>query len=183
MVCARVLRACGAEVVHLSTRRAAPWHEIVQVFCYGMQHDLAGYFRSMPGPAPVSSLAEVIAFNQADLPNRAPFGQDLLERSQAISLTPAQHSALVEKIRTVTGGELRRLRGESQADLLVSLDGSHAGYYAIAGFPALTVPGGYRKAGKPFGLTFVGQPFEDGRLIAAAYAFEQAAQARVVPVI
>ena len=181
--CTRVLRACGAEVVHLSTRRAAPWHEIIQVFCYGMQHDLAGYFRSMPGPAPVSSLAEVIAFNQADLPNRAPFGQDLLERSQAISLTPAQHSALVEKIRTVTGGELRRLRGESQADLLVSLDGSHAGYYAIAGFPALTVPGGYRKAGKPFGLTFVGQPFEDGRLIAAAYAFEQAAQARVVPVI
>ncbi len=59
-----------------------------------------------------------------------------------------------------------------------------AGYYAIAGFPALTVPGGYRKAGKPFGLTFVGQPFEDGRLIAAAYAFEQAAQARsCAPVI
>ena len=180
--CARVLRACGAEVVHLSTRRAAPWHEIIQVFCYGMQHDLAGYFRSMPGPAPVSSLAEIIAFNQADLPNRAPFGQDLLERSQAISLTPAQHAVLVEKIQAVTGGELRRLRGESGADLLVSLDGSLAGYYAIAGFPALTAPGGYRKAGKPFGLTFVGQPFEDGRLIAAAYAFEQAAQARVAPI-
>jgi amidase len=67
---------------------------------------------------------------------------------------------------------------------------SLSGYYAIAGFPALTVPAGCRKAGKPFGLTFVGEPFtrgctscEDGRLIAAAYAFEQAAaqHGRVAP--
>jgi amidase len=198
--CARVLRACGAEVVHLSTQRAVPWKQAMQVFCYGMQHDLAGYFRSMPGPAPVSSLAEIIAFNSADLPNRAPFGQDLLERSQALSITLAQHAALVEKIRSVTGNELRRLRadtpgapepasgfpkgkGAGQVDLLVSLGNSLSGYYAIAGFPALTVPAGYRKAGRPFGLTFVGEPFEDGRLIAAAYAFEQAAQARVAPPI
>ena len=92
----------------------------------------------------------------------------------------------MEKIRSVTGAELRRLHG--QVDLLVSLDNSLSGYYAIAGFPALTVPAGYRKAGKPFGLTFVGVPFtrgrtswEDGRLIAAAYAYEQAAQARAAP--
>ena len=178
--CARVLRACGAEVVHLSTHQAVPWHEVVQVFCYGMQHDLAGYFQSVPGPAPVSSLAEIIAFNQADLTNRAPFGQNLLERSQALSLSPAEHAGLVEKIRAMTGAELRRLRAEP-VDLLVSLGNSLSGYYAIAGFPALTVPAGYRKAGRPFGLTFVGEPYEDGRLIAAAYAFEQAAQARVAP--
>ena len=179
--CTRVLRACGAQVAHLSTRRAVPWKEILPVFCYGMQHDLAGYFQSMPGPAPVSSLAEIIAFNNADLPNRAPFGQDLLERSQAITLTPSEHTTLVEKIRAVTAAKLRHLREEGQVDLLVSLNNSLSGYYAIAGFPALTVPAGYRKAGKPFGLTFVGEAFEDNRLIAAAYAFEQAAQARVAP--
>jgi len=181
--CTLVLRACGAQVVHLATRRAAPWKQVIQVFCYGMQHDLAAYFQSVPGPAPVSSLAEIITFNNADLPNRAPFGQDLLERSQALSLTSAEHAALAEKIRAVTGAELRRLRREGQVDLLVSLDNSLAGYYAIAGYPALTVPAGYRKAGKPFGLTLVGEPYEDSRLIAAAYAFEQAARARVAPVL
>ena len=179
--CTRVLHDCGAQVTHLSTRQAVPWDEILQVFCYGMQHDLAGYFQSVPGPAPVSSLAEIIAFNDANLANRAPFGQDLLERSQAITLTPTEHTALVEKIRAVTGAELRRLRDAGQVDLLVSLDNSLSGYYAIAGFPALTVPAGYRKAGKPFGLTFIGEPMEDGRLIAAAYAFEQADQVRVAP--
>jgi amidase len=40
--CALVLQECGAEVVLARTRRAAaPWNEILQVFGYGMQHDLA----------------------------------------------------------------------------------------------------------------------------------------------
>ena len=81
----------------------------------------------------------------------------------------------------MTGGELRRLRVEGEVNLLVSLGGSLAGHYAIAGFPALTVTAGYRRGGQPYGLTFVGEPFEDGRLIAAAYAFEQMANARVAP--
>ena len=126
-------------------------------------------------------MQDVITYNNENLPNRAPFGQDLLEWSQGLSLSPDDHEILTQKIRSATREELRRLRFEGKYDLLVSLGGSLAGYYAIAGFPALTVPAGYRKAGAPYGLTLMGEPFEDGCLLGAAFAFETAAQARIPP--
>jgi amidase len=66
---------------------------------------------------------------------------------------------------------------------------------AKAGYPSIVVPGGFAPvptqnppfpAGfvpepAPFGVTFSGRPFSEPRLIAIAYAFEQATQHRVPP--
>lgn len=51
----------------------------------------------------------------------------------------------------------------------------------ISGYPSITVPAGYSSDNMPFGITFVGRPFSEPTLIAAAYAFEQATRARRAP--
>jgi hypothetical protein len=73
--------------------------------------------------------------------------------------------------------------------VLVSFENQHSTYYATAGYPAITVPLGLRTNGGlaallgvradgvPAGLTFIGKPGQDARLLAYAYAFEQASRA------
>ena len=51
----------------------------------------------------------------------------------------------------------------------------------ISGYPYIIVPAGYSSDNMPFGITFVGRPFSEPTLIAAAYAFEQATHARRAP--
>jgi len=50
-----------------------------------------------------------------------------------------------------------------------------------AGLPSVTVPAGATAAGLPVGLEILGLPYDEPTVLAIAYAFEQAAQARIVP--
>ena len=51
---------------------------------------------------------------------------------------------------------------------------------AVAGYPHITVPAG-RIFGLPVGVSFFGRAWSEPRLIAIAYAFEQATKCRVAP--
>ena len=51
---------------------------------------------------------------------------------------------------------------------------------AVAGWPAISVPFGY-VSGLPVGVTFAGPRWSEPRLIALAYAFEQATGGRRAP--
>jgi amidase len=53
---------------------------------------------------------------------------------------------------------------------------------SAAGFPDVTVPAGMVHAGVPVGISFMGTPYSEARLLALAYAFEQAAGSRMTPV-
>jgi amidase len=50
----------------------------------------------------------------------------------------------------------------------------------VAGCPSVTVPAGY-VSGLPVGVSFFGPRWTEPRLIALAYAFEQASQPRQSP--
>ena len=51
---------------------------------------------------------------------------------------------------------------------------------AVAGYPHITVPGGYA-FGLPVGVSFFGRAWSEGTLIRIAYAFEQATKHRRPP--
>ena len=53
---------------------------------------------------------------------------------------------------------------------------------AVSGWPAISVPFGY-VSGLPVGVTFVGPRWSEPRLIALAYAFEQATAGRRPPAL
>lgn len=52
---------------------------------------------------------------------------------------------------------------------------------SVVGYPAITVPAGYSKTGLPIGLQIVARPWEEGKLLGIAYAFEQATKVRKPP--
>jgi len=53
-------------------------------------------------------------------------------------------------------------------------------FAAISGYANVTVPAG-NVHGLPIGVSFIGGPWSERRLLEIAYAFEQASQARRVP--
>jgi Asp-tRNA(Asn)/Glu-tRNA(Gln) amidotransferase A subunit family amidase len=52
---------------------------------------------------------------------------------------------------------------------------------SVVCYPAITVPAGYSKEGLPIGLQIVSKPWEEGKLVAIAYNFEQATKVRKPP--
>ena len=53
----------------------------------------------------------------------------------------------------------------------------------MIGVPAVVVPAGFYQSGLPFGLEFSGRPWNDGDLLAFAYAWEQATHPRKPPTL
>jgi len=158
------------------------------------KHYLNAYLGAVPGGHP-ASLAELIIFNRNYAATvLAHFGQERFEQADATS------GDLADERYVAARGEARRLAttaldGALQAsrlDAVIALSGSPAWLTdhvlgdhhvfgsstaaAVAGYPAISVPAGF-VSGLPVGISFMGAPWSEPRLLALAYAFEQAATA------
>lgn len=147
-----------------------------------------------PG-ASVRNLDELIAFNEAHRDAALKYGQDTLIWSNSTSGTLSEPE-YTESLRL--NRELSREQGidyaikEYRLDALLFL-GNEEGLdlSARAGYPAITVPGGYAETGiiaeggyttkGPQGITFVGTAYSEPTLFRLAYAYEQASKYRVAP--
>ncbi len=168
------------------------------VLIYGFKRDLNAYLAATPG-APVASLAEIIAFNGAT-PGALRYGQQLALAAQALDVGDgsadsaryqADRSAALASARAalddVYAGADGSLGTNDDVDALLFSENAGSGTPAIAGYPSITVPGGFvPPAGavqneSPSGVTFSGPAFSEPQLIALAYAFEQATKLREPP--
>jgi amidase len=142
---------------------------------------LNAYLASEMPNAKVHSLSEIIAYNNQH-PDRVKYGQGLLQASDATpgreELFPAQAEPARESARQSIDGAL----AEGNADAILTPGPAHANVGAAAGYPTVIEPLGYTNGGKdPFGIGFLGRAFSEPQLLGYAYAYEQAAHARVVP--
>ncbi|MFN2173014.1 MAG: amidase family protein [Candidatus Promineifilaceae bacterium] len=145
---------------------------------YGFKQAINDFLAGLGEDAPVSSLEEIIAFNNEDLANRAPYGQDYLEGSQNTAITQAEFASLQQQENGRARNALDIIFENHDIDVLIS-DGTQL--YAPAGYPALSVPAGYAVDGTPQATVFIGRWLSEPQLLAAGYAYEQATQARVAP--
>jgi amidase len=139
------------------------------------------YLASEMPNAKVHSLSEIIAYNNQH-PDRVKYGQSLLQASDATpgreELFPAQAEPSRQSARASIDGAL----AEGNADAILTPGAAHANVGAAAGYPTVIEPLGYTNGGKdPFGIGFLGRAFSEPQLLGYAYAYEQAAHARVVP--
>lgn len=178
-----VLKKAGAEVVKLPPLPLQSGLKLLPVLSYGLKEGVNKYLAAVGDKSSVKSLEEIIAFNKQDLANRAPWGQDLLEGAQNNTMTAEQYQALAQENRAKSRAMIDKMLSENKLDLLLTLNNQFSGFYASAGYPALTVSAGYRKTGEPVGATFVGKYLDEAKLIKAAYAFEQASKLRKDPVL
>jgi amidase len=194
------LRELGAEIID-DVQLPLPDYRAAErsVMLYELKHGLALWLRSFAPHAPVQTLADVIAFNKAHADREMPwFGQELFEQAAALGGldSPAYLEALAQCARGSREEGLDRVFAQHQLDAVIAptggvawlidpiagdhFGGSFAGPAAVAGYPHLTVPSGQVR-GLPAGLSFVGPPFSEWRLLDLGYAFEQATRQRKAP--
>lgn len=139
----------------------------------------ATVFGQMAG-APITSLADVIAINNEDPANRAPYGQSFLEWSVADELTPEEFARMQATAAKLGETWMRTLLEQNDVDILVT-GLLYSGNAGAAGVPALTIPNGLDANGRPQGIILSGPYLSDPQRIAVGYALEQALNGRVEP--
>jgi amidase len=169
------------------------------VLLYELKADLNTYLGSLGPKAPVRTLSDVIAFNEAHRREEMPyFGQDLFIKAQEKGpLTDLAYVEALARNRRLAALEgIDAVMGKEKLDAIVAptggpawmtdlVAGDHFGGGmstppAVAGYPHITVPAGY-VFGLPVGISFVGRAWSEPTLIKLAYAFEQATHARRMP--
>jgi amidase len=148
--------------------------------------------------APVSSLEEVIRFNEENSAAAMPiFGQDILLKAQAKgTLEDAEYLEALEESKRLASTALDSTLQEHDLDALIAPtnspswptdhvngDSYHVGsssLAAISGYPNVTVPAGF-VSGLPVGISFMGAQGHDRQLIEIAHAFERIARGRRAP--
>lgn len=194
------LRELGAEIID-DVQLPLPDYRTAErnVLLYELKHDLALWLRTFAPHAPVQTLADVIAFNKAHADREMPwFRQELFEQAEALGGldSPAYLEALMQCAKGAREEGLDRVFEQHKLDAVIAptsgvawlidpiagdhFGGGFAGPAAVAGYPHLRVPAG-QVQGLPAGLSFVGRPFSDWRLLDLGYAFEQATRHRKAP--
>ncbi len=197
------LRDCGAVLVDPAILPSAG--ELVTskaeltVMYHEFHADLDAYLAARGDPS-VRSIADVMDFNLAHADVEMPyFGQEHMEAAvQTGGLDdPAYIAARAECVRLSRTEGLDALLETEQLDALVALTGGPAwlvdyissDHYAgsssapaaIAGYPAVTVPAGMVAGELPVGISFIGPAWSELMVLALAFAFEQATNARRAP--
>ena len=169
------------------------------VLMYGQKHDLNAYLTRRPD-APVHTLADIIAFNNAHAATALKYGQALFLAADALDDSPtsadtqrflADRSKDLALTQAGLDGVLNGPDGiegtDDDFDAILFPQNRGAAAPAKAGYPTIVVPGGFVPpsgdviAPAPFGIAFTGRAFSEPRLIGLAFAFEQATHHRAPP--
>ena len=148
-------------IEYLSTSPGSPWRTLTEIIESGLYH-----------PAVGPALARSEAVVRMDTPQ---YREALARRGRARDAVVAFLDA--QDLDALAYPSVRRTAGlvaEGQPGVACQLS-------AATGLPALSVPAGLSEGGLPAGFELLGRPFDDGRLVAIAYSYEQAFPARVPP--
>ena len=169
------------------------------VLLYELKADLATYLAMWAPSAKVKTLADVIAFNEANKDREMRyFGQELFIQAQEKGpLTDqAYQDALAKDQRLSRTEGLDVAFTQNNLDAIVAPTGSppwptdlvNGDHFlgasstpaAVAGYASVSVPVGY-SFGLPVGMSFIGRANSEAILLRFAYAYEQAAKPRKPP--
>ena len=168
------------------------------IFKYGMKRDFNAWLTTLGPAAPFTSLTGLREWNTAHAAAGAiRYQQSRLDISDEIDLVADKARYEADHARDL---RLSRDQGIDAVltahglDAFIAPGGSGAGVASRAGYPVIAVPfgmvpnaptrpfpAGFDAKPAPYGITFVGAQCSEPRLIALAYAFEQATRKRVPP--
>ena len=174
------------------------------VLMFGQKRDLNEYLTHRPN-APVHTQHDIVVYNTA---HPGKYNQNIFLAVDQLNTNPGSPDAFryqadrAKDLLLTRGGLDAVFNGpdgiegtDDDFDAILFPRNQGAGAPAKAGYPSIVVPGGFAPvppptppfpAGfvpepAPFGVTFSGRAFSEPRLIAIAYAFEQATRHREPP--
>jgi len=195
------MKASGAVIVDPANIETAGKFDDSEfdVLLYEFKADLNSYLASLGPRAPVKSLQDIIAYNDAHKDQEMPyFGQEIMIQAQAKGpLTEKKYlDALASNLKMSRADGIDATMDKYKLDAIVAPTGSPAwptdlinGDHftgasstpaAVAGYPNINVPAGLSH-GLPVGISFFGRAYSEPTLIRIAYAYEQATKQRRSP--
>jgi amidase len=192
------LRSLGAEIVDpIEIEMEGMSSAAREVLYREFKVDLGSYLEATR--APVKTLAEIIAFNEANAGAVMPFfGQERMIMAEEMGeLTDPEYEEGLKMSKRISQRGIDDALADYKIDAFIAptrgpawmtdhINGdqssgiSSSSLAAISGYASITVPAG-DVFGMPIGISFIGGEFSDKQLIDFAYAFEQAGYSRKPP--
>lgn len=175
------LENLGADIVKIEAENTS-LPNFLRLLNLDMQKDLPVYFSDFGNQKHgFKTVDDIIAFNMKDSLSRAPYGQRLFLGVASDKASHQEFQAIKDTLFW-NGRMFFDLPMESnRLDGILSINNYHAGYAAVAKYPALTVPMGYDNSNAPKGLTFITMSGSEMELLQWGYAFEKATSMRKIP--
>ncbi len=177
------LKSLGAEIV-VFTPPTAKMEGFLSILNIDMKNDLPAYLNSQvrnKDAVKIGSIQDAIAFNNMDSLVRIPYGQALFEGIVADSTTAEGLEEIKSRLEKTGRAFFDTALDSKNLDAILSINNYHAGYAAVAKYPALTVPMGYKETGEPISLTFIAKQFQEDKLLELGRAFEAGTNVRKMP--
>jgi amidase len=172
----------GAELVDVTLPTEDQDDELI-VLHHEFGPGIDRYLAAVGAGAPMRSLADIQAWNQAHADVALKFGQLHVDAAVAIDHereADTYRRARERDLAAATNALTNALGGDLTA--LVFPRATGCGWAARAGWPSVVVPVGYTAdSRRPVGVMLVSRPWTDDRLLALAYALEQAHPVRRTP--
>ena len=174
------LKRAGAELIEI-TPPEVPLNGFLTLLNIDMKNDLPKYLAADADKRiEVTSVKDIVAFNLKDSLLRAPYGQQLFEGIVEDKTTLAALEIIKTNL-TNSGRKYFQALKNDDLEAILSINNYHSGFAAVANYPTLTVPMGYKNSGEPISLTFIGMPLSERKLLEIGYAFEQLTKVRKMP--
>lgn len=178
---AELLSEAGAELLNLEFNPERD-ERFIALLGGEMVRDLAIYLRDNGAAAvPISSIAELQAYNLQDMDARAPYGQGLVDIMVELGLSESELELIRSELQSTATTQLDQLFNQNNLQVLLTINNSYAAIAALANYPAMTIPMAYDENGRPIGLTLIAPPFREQDLVDIGARFESLTQARRAP--
>ena len=161
------------------------------VFLYELKRDLNLYLKDWATHTSIKTIADIVAFNEANADKALRFGQDLF---LAANITKGDLSEREYKSARAMDLLAAKTRGmdaymnQHTLDAVLFAGSTGAAIAAKAGYPSVMVPGGFISGtvdkdtpDYPLGVTIAGRAWSEHKLLRLGYAFEQASHMRRPP--
>ncbi len=177
-----VMQAAGATLIPVvfdDPQSLSP-EEVENGFWMGIKRDLPRYLATRTGLA-IQSLEDLLQYNE-HCPDAEAYGQATLNAANNVDFDENTYNELWQKIQSENAAAIDNVLLGHQLDAVVWDVGSPGlNVTALAGYPGIMVPSGADDYGVPTSVFFFGTQWSEAHLLAIAYGYEQASNARPTP--
>lgn len=177
-----IMQAAGATLipVEFNDPESQTPEQLNEAFSMGIQRELPQYLATRTGLA-IQSLEDLVQYNESS-PGAEGYGQATLNAARDIDFDERTYNEAWQKIQSENAAVIDDLLVAHQLDALV-LDVGSPGLNVtpLAGYPGIMMPSGMDDDGVPTSVFFFGTRWSEATLLALAYGYEQASNARPTP--
>jgi amidase len=176
-----ILKKSGAKIIILDAQSGA-LQGFLSILNIDMKNDLQAYLSAQThGLGSIKNVMDIMNYNRENMALRAPYGQALFN----VVVTDTTSATKLVKIKNdlESSGKsfFNDMIKKHQLDLILSVNNQHAAIAAVAKFPCLTLPMGYKDNGEPHGITLILTSGQEEKLYSFAFTIESRTHFRIMP--